>query len=155
MTITFKAIKDAVKRHLSIIGKRMYSKDGKNMFSDITVSTAEDPIFDQYIVSGAQNVEALLRPLVEEFTLNSNTTIGVKLNNTRGSEDFDSHCTEFIKTYITLYSVGEYLAMVHPELAEKYRLDAANSIQALQMYAFYKNPPKQAGYSYNNVIGLV
>lgn len=155
MTITFKTIKDAIKRHLSIIGKRMYSKDGKNLFSDITVSSAEDPIFNQYISAGAQSVEALLRPLVKEYTVNDNTSIGMTLTNTREDEDFDKRCVEFITTYIVMYSVGEYLAMTHPELAEKYRLDAANAIQALQIYAFYKTPPKQAGYSYNNVIGLI
>lgn len=154
MKIEFTPIKSSIKRHLSIIGKRLYNKDGKNLFSDITVSTAEEPIFDQYITSAAQNIEALMRSLLTEYTT-TETSISMTLTNTRGTEDFDARCKELATTYITLYSVGEYLAMVHPELAEKYRLDATNAIQALQIYAFHKNPPKSEGYSYNNVIGLV
>lgn len=154
MTIAFNNIKAAVKRHLSIIGKRMYSKDGKNMFSDITVSSAEDPIFEQYITAGAQNVEALLRQLVTSYTTTSNA-ITISLTNTRGSEDFDTRCGELITTYITLFTIGEYLAMAHPELAEKYRVDAANAIMSLQIYAFHKNPPSQDRHSYSDVTGTI
>lgn len=142
MTITFQTIKSAVKRHLSIIGKRMYTKDGKNIFSQITVSSAEDPIFDQYITAAAQNVEALLRQLITGFAPAGSGTIGITLTNTRGTADFDSRCQEFVTTYITLFTVGEYLAMTHPELAEKYYRDANNAIQSLMAYAYHKDPPK-------------
>ena len=40
MTITVATVISAIKRHLSIIGKRLYSKDGKNMFSDVTLSSS-------------------------------------------------------------------------------------------------------------------
>ena len=144
MTITFTTLKQAIKRHLSVIGKRLYSKDGKNIFSDITVSTAEDPIFDQYIAAGAQNVESLLRQLVTRFAL-TETQFTLELRNTRASNDFDSRCQELVKTYIINYSACEYLAMVHPELAEKYRQSSVQAIQSLLAYAFYKNPPTTEG----------
>lgn len=142
MTITFQDIKSEVKRHLSIIGKRMYSKDGQNLFSQITVSSAEDPIFEQYICAAAQNVESMLMPLVGSFAPLSSHTVGFTFKNTRGSMDFDSRCGEMVKTYITLFTVGEYLAMTHPELAEKYYRDATNAIQSLMAYAYHKDPPK-------------
>ena len=141
MTITFSDIKSAIKRHLSIIGKRMYTKDGQNMFSNITVSSIEDPIFNQYISAAAQNVESLLRQLVTSYSLTTDTSVTITLVNTRGSSDFDTRCGELIKTYITLFSVGEFLAMTHPELAEKYSRDSSNAIQSLISYAYHKNPP--------------
>ena len=141
MIISFSDIKSAIKRHLSIIGKRMYTKDGQNMFSNITVSTIEDPIFDQYIASAAQNVEALLRQLVTSYSVNPNTSITIELRNTRGTADFETRCGDLIKTYVTLYSAGEYLGMTHPELSEKYQRDAASAIQSLLAYAYHKNPP--------------
>lgn len=119
----------------------MYSKDGKNIFSQITVSSAEDPIFEQYITSAAQNIEAALRQLVTEYAPSA-TSIVMTFTNTRGSDDFDKRCGELANTYITFFSVGEYLAMVHPELAEKYYRDADNAIQSLIAYAYHKNPPK-------------
>lgn len=141
MTLSFTTLKSAIKRHLSIIGKRLHDKDGQNIFSQITVSSAEDPIFDQYISAAAQNVEAMLRQLVTDYSTTT-TSVTMELTNTRGTDDFDTRCQEFITTYITLFSVGEYLAMTHQELAEKYRVDAANAIQSLMAYAYHKNPPK-------------
>lgn len=141
MKITFTAIKSAIKRHLSIIGKRMHTKDGKNIFSDITVSSAEEPIFDQYISAAAQNIEAMLRQLVTGYQTDA-AAITITLTNTRGTADFDTRCGELMTTYITLFAVGEYLAMVHPELAEKYYRDAGNAVQSLMAYAYHKDPPK-------------
>ena len=144
MTITFSTIKAAIKRHLSIIGKRTFTKDGQNQFSQITVSTAEDPIFEQYIVSGAQNVEAALRQLLVQYTATVPQSIEIVLRNTRGTTDFDTRCGDMISTYITLFSVGEYLAMTHPEMAQKYQADADGSMQSLMAYAYHKEPPKAA-----------
>lgn len=140
MTIAFFFFKEEVKRHLSIIGKRLYAKDGQNMFANITVSTAEDPILEQYINAGTQNVEAMLRQLVTEYSV-TQTGITITIANTRGAEDFDLRCADLIKTYVTLFTVGEYLAMTHPDIAAKYQTDAANAMQSLIVYAYYKNPP--------------
>jgi len=143
MTITFTTIKQAIKRHLSIIGKRLYDKEGKNLFSNITVSSAEDPIFEQYIAAGAQNVEALLRQLLTSYSITA-SSITMTLTNTRGMADFDTRSGDMITTYITLFSVGEYLGMAHPELAAKYQTDATNAMQSLLAYAFHKEPPTAA-----------
>lgn len=143
MTITFSSVKSAVKRHLSIIGKRMYTKEGQNMFSNITTSTAEDPIFDQYISAAAEGIEAMLRQLVTSFSLTS-SQFSITIANTRGSSDFDTRCNELVTSYVTLFTVGEYLSMTHPDLAEKYRQNAAGAMHSLLTYAFFKNPPKQA-----------
>jgi hypothetical protein len=152
MTISFNTLKQAIKRHLSIIGKRMYDKEGKNLFTNITVSTAEDPIFEQYITAGAQNIESMLRQLVTSYSVTS-STITIVLKNTRGTSDFDTRCGEMITTYITLFAVGEYLAMVHPELAEKYREDMSGAIQSILQYAYYKEPPSQASIGYDDING--
>jgi hypothetical protein len=72
MTITISTVISAIKRHLSIIGKRLYNKEGKNMFSDITLSSAEDTqILTQYITTSAQNVEALLKQFITASTINN------------------------------------------------------------------------------------
>ncbi|MBR1448818.1 MAG: hypothetical protein IJ588_08770 [Prevotella sp.] len=152
MTIDFTTTRQAIKRHLSIIGKRLYDKDGKNLFSNITTSTAEDPIFEQYMAAGAQNVEALLRPLVTAYSTDTQA-ITISLANTRGTGDFDARCGEMINTYITLFSVGEYLMATHPELAEKYRADAANALLSVQLYAFHKDAPQASASSYNDING--
>jgi hypothetical protein len=140
MTITIATVISAIKRHLSIIGKRLYSKDGKNMFSDITLSSAEDTqILTQYINASAQNVEAVLKQFITASTYGA--TISLTITNTRGDSDFETRTQDLAESYITLNSTGEYLSMVHPDIAQKYQRDAKQKIEDLVSYVFYKKTP--------------
>ena len=141
MTLSAITIISAIKRHLSIIGKRLYNKDGKNMFSDITLSSAEDQqILKQYIASSAQDIEAVLKQFITASTY-SDSTITITIQNTRGDADFETRTQDLATSYATLNSVGEYLSMVHPDLAQKYQRDAQQRLEMLIAYVFYKKPP--------------
>lgn len=143
MTITISTVISAIKRHLSIIGKRLYNKDGKNMFSDITLSSAEDTqILTQYINASAQDIEAVLKQFITASTYGA--TIDMTITNTRGDSDFGTRVQSLAESYVTLNSVGEYLSMVHPDLAQKYQRDAQQKIEALVGYVFYKKTPTAA-----------
>ena len=97
MTLTVSTIISAIKRHLSIIGKRLYNKDGKNMFSDITLSSAEDTqILTQYIHAAAQDVEAVLKQLITASTYGE--TISMTIQNTRGDSDFETRTKDFVES---------------------------------------------------------
>lgn len=140
ITITISTLISAIKRHLSIIGKRLYSKDGKNMFSDITLSSAEDTeILTQYINASAQDVESVLKQFITASTYGS--TIRITIANRRGDSDFETRTSDMIQSYITLNSVGEYLSMMHPDIAQKYHADARQRMETLIAYVFYKKPP--------------
>lgn len=156
MEISITAIKDDVKRHLSIIGKRLYDKEGKNMFSNITTSTVEEPIFDQYISAAVKEVNSALMPIIVDHELTSNY-IDYTLVNTRGKYGeggFESHCEGYIKSYIVLFVVGRFLAMTHPDLAEKYTVDSNSAMLSLVQYAFYKEPPAAPTYRYPTELSI-
>ena len=154
MTFTVTTLISAIKRHLSIIGKRLYSKDGKNMFSDITLSSAEDTqILTQYINASAQDIEAVLKQFITGSEYGN--TIVITIQNTRGDSDFEARTKDLAESYITLNSVGEYLSMLHPDLAEKYYADARQRMQSLVAYVFYKNAPTSSGSSYNSINGAI
>lgn len=141
MTITIDTVISAIKRHLSIIGKRLYSKDGKNMFSDITLSSAEDKnILTQYITASAQDVESVLKQFITASSYSS-SSVSMTITNTRGDSDFETRTQSLAESYVTLNSIGEYLSMVHPDLAAKYQRDARQRIESLVEYVFYKKPP--------------
>jgi glutamine synthetase adenylyltransferase len=141
MTITVATVISAIKRHLSIIGKRLYSKDGKNMFSDITLSSAEDTnILTQYITASAQDVESVLKQFITASTYSS-SAVSMTITNTRGDSDFETRTQALAESYVTLNSICEYLSMVHPDLAAKYQRDARQRIESLVEYVFYKKPP--------------
>ena len=144
MTITVATVISAIKRHLSIIGKRLYSKEGKNMFSDITLSSAEDTqILTQYITAAAQDVEAVLKQFISATVVTGSpaTSISMTIQNTRGDSDFETRVKDLSESYITLNAVGEYLSMLHPDLAQKYYRDAKQRIEMLVSYVYHKNPP--------------
>ena len=155
MTITIATVISAIKRHLSIIGKRLYNKDGKNMFSDITLSSAEDTqILTQYITASAQDVEAVLKQFITASTYNS-TSISITIANTRGDADFQTRVQDLTDSYVRLNAIGEYLSMVHPDLAQKYYADAKQRMEALVEYVVYKKPPTAPNYSYSNNTGTI
>lgn len=143
MTFTVNTLISAIKRHLSIIGKRLYNKEGKNMFSDITLSSAEETqILTQYINASAQDIESVLKQFITDSTYGA--TISMTITNTRGDSDFDTRTKDLAESYITLNSVGEYLSMLHPDIAQKYQRDAQQRMQSLVAYVFYKKPPTPA-----------
>jgi len=154
MTITIATLVSAVKRHLSIIGKRLYTKEGKNMFSDITLSSAESDILTQYINASAQDIEAALKQFITATTY-STTAISMTITNTRGDSDFETRTKDLAESFITLNTVGEYLSMMHPDLAQKYLVDAKNRMEALMLYVIYKKQPTATGYSYADVTGAM
>lgn len=110
------------------------------MFSDITLSSAEDTqILTQYINASAQDIEAALKQFITASTYSTN--ISMTIANTRGDSDFEARTQALAESYVTLNSVGEYLSMVHPDIAQKYHADARQRMEMLIAYVFYKKPP--------------
>ena len=139
MQLSLDNLKNTVKRHLSVIGKRTFTKDGHNMFSNITVSTAEDPIINEYLIGASQVVNALLHQLITAWSV-AGSTITATLVNERGDSDFEAKAKGFIETFMILSATCDYLAMTHPDIAQKYRNDTTGALQTLLSYVFYKNP---------------
>lgn len=155
MTITIATVISDIKRHLSTIGKRLYNKEGKNMFSDITLSSAEDTqILTQYITASAQDVEAALKQFITASTYNT-TSISMTITNTRGDSDFQTRVQDLTGSYVRLNSIGEYLSMVHPDLAQKYFADAKQRMESLMLYVIYKKAPAASTYSYSDISGNI
>ena len=134
--IDLSGVSAEIKKHLSIIGKRLYDKDGKNLFSNITVSSAEDGIFTHYISAAAQNIAGAIAQFVTSY---SDTSITV--NDARWDSHVATALSKAAQSYALLFSVGEYLAMTHPELAEKYYRDAQGMMNTIIATAYHKDPP--------------
>lgn len=148
MTLTIPTLITAIKRHLSTIGKRLHNKEGKNLFSDITLSSAEETqILTQYINASVQDIESVLKQFITAAVTDaspSGSQITITINNTRGDDDFEIRTQDMAEAYITHNAVGEYLAMLHADLAQKYQRDAQQRLEALVGYVFYKKPPTAA-----------
>lgn len=147
-----------IQRHLSTIGKRAGDKDGKNIFSSVTVSTIETPILEQYISTAVENVVAALSQFIHSYSATSNSCT-FSVTNTRwkvsATDTFVPVFVDNVSTYIALYVVAEYLAMNHSDYAKKYYEDAALRMDALRRLVFYKTPADESASSYNTITGTI
>lgn len=150
ITISLSGLTPKIKRHLSVIGKRMYDKEGKNLFSNITTSTAEDTIFEHYTDLAAQNIAAALANFVTAYT-NSSITV----QSERWSAQVKVALKNAAESYALLFTIGEYLAMTHPDLAKKYQEDAVGTMATIVTTAANKVAPTQVSASYNDINGTV
>lgn len=156
MALSTQVLIAAVKRHLSTIGKRARDKEGKNIFSDITLSSAEDSqLLAQYIRASVHDIEAMLKPLVTSTTEQSGGVFTITVVNNRGDIDFNSRVEDMETSYIVLNVAASYLSMLHPDYAEKYHNDAQQAMADLIKYAFHKDAPSASSSSYSNVTGSI
>lgn len=92
ITIYFTDIIETVKRSLDIIGKRAVDNNGTTLFDTITVSSREEPILEDFIVTAVTTITVELRRFVE-------ASFGKTVNS---AYDFDG----FITQDVTIDSVG-------------------------------------------------
>lgn len=146
-TIDFANIKNDIKRHLSVIGKRKNS-EGKVAFSDITASTAEEPIFDKYISEAIENIAGMLGIFVVGYTDTS-----ISLNAERWNPSLVTALDKASKTYVALYAVYEFLNMSHPDIAKKYQDELLLKASNIIALAFHKQEPTTSTASYGDIRG--
>lgn len=154
ISISYSSLMDDAKRHLSVLGKRIYSNGGVNMFSDITVSTAEDQILRLYMSTAADNVRSALSPILSP-SADTSTNFIFTVSNDRAPQDYQGRLTTMISSYMVLFTVGEYLAMAHPDIAAKYTTDHTGAMRSLVFYAYQKVSPQPSEKSYSDVTGTV
>lgn len=157
ITITYSSVIEAIKRHLSYMGKRSTDQRGNNMFSDVTLSSLEQPLLHQYIDAAIQNVIAVATPFIHQYT-HTQTQHEFVVENTRwgtsSGDLFDGAFVDGVTTYCVLYTVGEYLGMAHGDYAKKYYDDAAQRLDALQRLLYFK-APQTCSDSYETVNGEI
>lgn len=144
INVTFANLYPDIQRHLSIIGKRLHNTKGENMFSAVTLSSAEKDIMAQYMQQGAENVVAAIQQFVSSYNETA-TSVAFYVTNTRWNDpNTPSFYPAFIKafnSYLINYTLSEYLSMNFPELAKKYIQAALNFLTALIHLVFFKAPP--------------
>ena len=148
ITLTYSSIYPEIQRHLSVIGKRAANKAGENIFSAVTVSSAEKPIFDQYIQQAAQNAVAAIERFVSAYT-EGTSSITFLVTNTRWNDpstpSFVGAFAPSFRKYVIMYATAEYLSMCFPEYAKKYYEAAIAALTAIIRLVFFKAPPASNG----------
>lgn len=158
LSTTFSSLYPEIQRNLSVIGKRVFSKEGFNEFSQITVSSAEREMFNLYMQSAAQQAVASIEPFVSNYNETS-TAVGFNIVNSRWNNtpapDFINAVKPALDKYLVFYTIAEFLSMNYPELAKKYHDLAHVKLMAFVRLIYFKAPPTADSYDFSDVDGEV
>lgn len=137
-----------IRQHLSIIGKRAKDSQGNNIFSSMTLSTAEEPIFQHYVAQAVGHIVALSA----DFTI-SKSADAIKVSHPRwqGADEETFHL--LAHEFIIASSVAEFLGMSAPDYAKKYFNDADTLLSSIRMLLYAKMPSESSAASYGDVTG--
>ncbi len=142
-----------VKKHLAIIGKRQKDSDG-SVFAEITLSSAEEDIINQYVNAAAETFVGELSPLLTYYS--TGDFLVFKLENTRWADSTTSLTVPFegnFMGYVVAYVANAILGMNYPNLAKKYAEDMQRHVEASMKLVYSKTPPKVSSAKYEDVKG--
>ena len=152
--VSCSTVEDAVKKHLSIMGKRLKDKDETLMYSKITLSDNEADIMHQYINAAAEVFVSEMTELVTYY--GSEDFLVFKITNSRWGAS-DGVCIPFegnFMGYTVAYVANAILGMNYPELAKKYAVDMTNHLAAAIKLVYTKQPPATGEIDYEEISAI-
>ena len=150
ITIDWSHVKNAVKKHLSIMGKRQKNQEGNTAFAGITLSSAEEYVMKQYINAAVETFAGEMAQLVTYY--DSGDFLTFKINNLRWAGTETSVTIPFegnMIGYVVAYVANAVLGMNYPDLSKKYESDMTNHLNAAIKLVFIKTEPANSGGGYN------
>lgn len=149
VTIQISNIEDRIKRHLSIIGKRIVDANGESLFDKITLSSAELDIIEDYISDAVDNIISNTRDFYSSyknriftFNLSQNTAA----NATNLGNTFEDYCFQ--------YTMGKWMDSVQPQLAKDYLSKADVLMQDIILMICNKKQPSAPSHNYTDSISI-
>lgn len=141
ISVTSSALKEKVKRSLSIIGKRAVDVNGNNIFEQITLSTNEEPILDDFFAAAIAAIAADLGKIATLASANSGYTLTLdnpRIHPTRLTVALQAA----VDNYMVAYALFSWFVVTAPKIAEKYKVEADNHRAFILTIALEKEPPK-------------
>lgn len=137
-------IKTQVKKHLSIIGRRVKDNTGKSLYSSIQLTANEDNIVENYMDGAIDFIVGQLADVVTITLING--SYSVTFSNSRwtggvNKADFTPSFNDAFTRFVVAYTVSQVLSMYAPEYAKKYDADVTNCLVSLKQLVFTKQPP--------------
>lgn len=154
VTIDWSHVKDAVKKHLSIIGKRQKNQDGSTAFAGVTLSSAEEELIKQYVSAAVETFVGEMAQLVTYYDNGDFLTFMIENTRWAGSENgitvpFEGNLMGYVIAYVAYNVMG----MNYPDLAKKYESDMTNHLNAAIKLVFAKTKPTSSGKRLAEMVG--
>lgn len=133
-------VKERVKIHLSVIGKRLNQKQVDKNYQNVTLTTNEDTLLSDYISGAFAYLAGQFPDYLSVYNMND-TNNGIQFDFTRFNDAQNSAFEAAIKSYVLSYTIGAYLSMVYPDLAKKYQQEAASYLLSARNIVWTKDAP--------------
>lgn len=169
ISVTTSGLITKIRRNLAIIGKRARRTNGESMYSDITASNNEEPLYDDLLMFGAQTVVSNLSDLCTAYvetdtdsTVNgvvAFTLISARINS---SDSIQNILKGLIEDYLYNFVLARYLSEIHPSTGDKYPplfgktyTDACDTLMVqIRTIAFLKRPKEGSDSLGYNSVGM-
>ena len=154
ITIGYADIKSKVKKHFSIIGKRLSDKQGNILFTGITLSSTEEDILKQYVKDAAETFVGNFSPLIAGYTDNTDDVVFTYQRNRVSESKANAFCSLF-KSYVVDYVAYSVLSMTYADSARKYADDMTNHVVSALKLIFQKDAPTSGSKTMEDMTGEV
>lgn len=154
ITIGYADIKSKVKKHFSIIGKRLSDKQGNILFTGVTLSSTEEDILKQYVKDAAETFVSSFSPLIAGYTDNTDDVVFTYQRNRVSEGKANAFCSLF-KSYVVDYVAYSVLSMTYADSARKYADDMTNHVVSALKLIFQKDAPTSGSKTMEDMTGEV
>lgn len=154
ITIGYADIKSKVKKHFSIIGKRLSDKQGNILFTGVTLSSTEEDILKQYVKDAAETFVSSFSPLIAGYTDNTDDVTFTYQRNRVSEGKANAFCSLF-KSYVVDYVAYSVLSMTYADSARKYADDMMNHVVSALKLIFQKDAPTSGSKTMEDMTGEV
>ena len=154
ITIGYADIKSKVKKHFSIIGKRLSDKQGNILFTGVTLSSTEEDILKQYVKDAAETFVSSFSPLIAGYTDNTDDVTFTYQRNRVSEGKANAFCSLF-KSYVVDYVAYSVLSMTYADSARKYAYDMSNHVNSALKLIFQKDAPASVSGNLTDMTGEV
>lgn len=154
ITIGYADIKSKVKKHFSIVGKRLSDKQGNILFTGVTLSSTEEDILKQYVKDAAETFVSSFSPLIAGYTDNTDDVVFTYRQNRVSEGKANAFCSLF-KSYVVDYVAYSVLSMTYADSARKYADDMTNHVVSALKLIFQKDAPTSGSKTMEDMTGEV
>lgn len=154
ITIGYADIKSKVKKHFSIIGKRLSDKQGNILFTGVTLSSTEEDILKQYVKDAAETFVSSFSPLIAGYTDNTDDVVFTYQRNRVNDGKANAFCSLFM-SYVVDYVAYSVLSMTYADSARKYADDMTNHVVSALKLIFQKDAPTSGSKTMEDMTGEV
>lgn len=154
IAIGYADIKSKVKKHFSIIGKRLSDKQENILFTGVTLSSTEEDILKQYVKDAAETFVGNFSPLIAGYTDNTDD-VTFTYQRSRVSESKANAFCSLFKSYVVDYVAYSVLSMTYADSAKKYADDMTNHVNSALKLIFQKDAPASGSKTMEDMTGEI